>query len=207
MAGSSRPKRRRATPSALPVEPRTPRPRQERKPAGRKGKKTKDKSAMSWPQITACVLGVMGAAVGTFFWTAPLWAGLAPHWPAEGYGFAVTVGLLLPAAIALMAMAAMRTKQSAAQGRAGLTRASGWALTTVTAYAASTFLAGLQFGAIKPKRRNRDADCYESGGACWISEHYPLAWLLGILAIPVGIVLIMWLSGRFGDAKKQTSPA
>ncbi|NBE52921.1 hypothetical protein [Streptomyces boluensis] len=190
LAGSARPKRRRAAAPALTVQPRTARPRmaRERKDGGRR------KRAW-WPGVAA--FGLVAGIAGQFLWAAPVWAALAPSWPGQGYGLAVTVGLLLPGVIAAAAMTGLWSKRHASAGAVGPALGSGAA--SVVCFAASVFLIGVMVGSVKPKARHREADCSMSGGACWIGEHYPWAWLLGLLVIPVGILLAMWVNGRFGS--------
>ncbi|MDQ8702988.1 hypothetical protein RCO28_10880 [Streptomyces sp. LHD-70] len=197
----------------MAAAPRAPRPRSERgggeRGASRDRTGSRDRTASRiWPAITLIVLALIASATGTFFWSAPLWGTLAPHWPGGGYGFAVTVGLLLPLVIggAGAAWLRMRGGDGGAGGASGPVGVLGWGAGVCAGGAAAVFLLALQLGAIRPKRRNRDADCYEVGGACWIGEQYPLAWLAGVLAIPVGILLLLWCAGRIRKRRGTEAP-
>ncbi|WP_371599091.1 hypothetical protein [Streptomyces sp. NBC_00564] len=155
-----------------------PRPRERR---GRPDRAT----VFGWIAGLSITAGLAALAIASDTWGHDIWSGIAPDWPGGGYGFAVTVGGLLPvtAAAAILPLTLMNWKESRA-------RSCAWAAASLPGAAASAPLLLVIAGAWRPKSRHRGLDCYSEGGPCWVHEQYPYVWAVGLAATLVGAAVV-----------------
>ncbi|MYY85146.1 hypothetical protein GT044_28485 [Streptomyces sp. SID335] len=149
--------------------------------------------------VCACVIaGGTALALGPIRWAGELWHDHAPGWPGEGYGFAATAGLLLPAAGALMVMALLRTNW-----RKEKLRSSFWtALALPNAFAALMLLSVLM-ETVRPKNSRRRGTCSAAGEYCWISSQYPYVWVVALVATVLGVVAVAGAYDLRGRMRKR----
>ncbi|WP_055551200.1 hypothetical protein, partial [Streptomyces kanamyceticus] len=146
-----------------------------------KGRRARRGERGGWLFGTAVSLAVLGAVVlfglADLAWGATLWGDVAPGRPGGGYGFAVTIGLLAPPAVA-----AIVVPLKGADWRRETVRSLGRAAAALPGTALTCLLLLLCFGATRPKRRRRGPECFAHGEPCWVHEQYPYLWLAGIAA-------------------------
>ncbi|MEU6995613.1 hypothetical protein ABZ953_33775 [Streptomyces sp. NPDC046465] len=181
MGGSAKKARRRAAGPALRyAHVAGARTSGRRRPGKRKP--TEEGEESNWLFGTLMFLAVLGVTVlfglADLAWGTTLWGEIAPAWPGGGYGFAVTIGLLSPPALAGVIAPLVRAKRKQQP-----LRSIGWALAALPGVALSCLLLLLNFGATRPKRRRRGPECFAHGEPCWIHEQYPYLWAPGIAAV------------------------
>lgn len=143
-------------------------------------------------------------ALADLAWGETLWGEVAPDWPGGGYGFAITIGLLAPPAVA--AVIAPLTR---ANWKKETARSIGWAAAALPGVALTSLLLLLCFGATRPKRRRRGPECFAHGEPCWIHEQYPYLWLPGLAAAVLCAVVGGWLVHLYLKRRRAalTAPA
>ncbi|MFF1377072.1 hypothetical protein [Streptomyces sp. NPDC058308] len=179
MGGSAKKARRRAAGPALRYE-HVPGARTAGRRPGkrRRAEEGEENNWLFGTLMCLTVLVVMALfALAGMAWNATLWGEVAPAWPGGGYGFAVTIGLLVPPAAA-----AIIVPLSRANWKKEPLRSTGWAVTALPGVALSCLLLLLTFGATRPKHRRRGPGCFAHGEACWVHEQYPYLWAPGIAA-------------------------
>ncbi|MFI1681243.1 hypothetical protein [Streptomyces sp. NPDC020607] len=154
--------------------------------SGRSGERKRKGAAeegerANWLFGTLMFLAVLAVVVlfglANLAWGDTLWGEVAPAWPGGGYGFAITIGLLAPPAVAAIVVPLSR-----ANWKKERLRASGRAAAALPGVALTCLLLLLCFGATRPKRRRRGPECFAHGEPCWIHEQYPYLWLPGVAA-------------------------
>lgn len=182
--GSARPKRRSAAKGSLAYERVRGRtvtpaaPEQRLRGPGRAG-------VLRWGGAVLGVAAIMGLFLVGQTWGPGFWSGLAPRWPGDGYGFAVTAGVLLPwaAAAALMPLRGVNWR----------TPERNWLLRgaiSLSGTAAGVAILVVFTGAFRPKRRHRGPDCYSEGAPCWVHEQYPYVWAVILGGVLVGAAVL-----------------
>ncbi|MEU5957318.1 hypothetical protein [Streptomyces sp. NPDC047525] len=133
-----------------------------------------------------------GLVLGPYAWAGEMWRDLAPGWPGEGYGFAVTAGLLLPVAGALVALPLryINWKQDKP-------RSAGWAAAALPGIGACVLILSIAMHTIRPKGSSRSGYCHSGGEYCWVSLNYPYVWVVGLGATVLGVVAGGWLYGVY----------
>ncbi|MEU5771691.1 hypothetical protein ABZ819_00100 [Streptomyces venezuelae] len=127
-------------------------------------------------------------ALADLAWGETLWGDVAPGWPGGGYGFAISIGLLAPPAVAAIVVPLMR-----ANWKKEPLRSAGLAVAALPGVALTCLLLLLCFGATRPKRRRRGPECFAHGEPCWVHEQYPYLWLPGVAAAVFCAVAGGWL--------------
>ncbi|MER5222158.1 hypothetical protein [Streptomyces flaveus] len=158
--------------------------------------------ALAWLCILALVGGLVAFAISTITWGPTLWGDVAPGWPGGGYGFAGTVGALVPLAMAAMIapLTRMRWKKSKARSLA-------WVAASLPGLAASTLFLVVIFAVFRPKRRRGwDGDCYSEGGPCWVHEQYPYVWAVGLAATLLAAVALVTVLVKLQATRTRTTP-
>ncbi|MEU2585816.1 hypothetical protein ABZ612_23230 [Streptomyces avermitilis] len=140
---------------------------------------------------------LVGFAVADRAWGPDIWRSTAPGWPGGGYGFAATVGVLLP-----WAAAAAITSFSQVNWRRNRARSLGWSASALAGATLSALLLLVVFAAFRPKKRHRGYDCYREGGACWVHTQYPYVWAVGLAATVAGTALL--IGGLFAYVRGRT---
>ncbi|GAA3907285.1 hypothetical protein GCM10023084_69410 [Streptomyces lacrimifluminis] len=178
--GSARPKRRRAAKGSLVYERARGRtvapaaPERRRRGPSRAG-------VLRWSGGVLGVAAISGLFAGGQVWGPGIWSGLAPRWPGDGYGFAVSAGVLLPWASAAAVMP-LRGVNWRTPERGWFTRgAISFSGTAVGAAILVVFM-----GAFRPKPRHRGPDCYREGAPCWVHEQNPYIWAVILGALLIG---------------------
>ncbi|MET7357668.1 hypothetical protein ABZS76_04390 [Streptomyces sp. NPDC005562] len=189
MGGSAKKTRRRAAEPAL----RYAHVPGARTSGGRPGRRpAKDDEESNWLFGTLLFLTVLVVAVlfalADMAWGATLWGEVAPAWPGGGYGFAITVGLLVPPAVA-----GIVAPLSRANWKKEPLRSTGWAAAALPGTALTCLLLLLNFAAVRPKRRRRGPECFAHGEPCWVHEQYPYLWAPGIAAAVLCAGIGGWL--------------
>ena len=199
MSGSARPKRPKAAGASLRYEHAPGRRTTVPGPHELRRRRNRD-AALGCLFTLVAAAGIVGLALADWAWGHGIWGDLAPGWPGGGYGFALTVGVLLPlaAAAAIAPLTRMNWKRSKARS---LARAAA-ALPGTAASALFLVVIGASW---KPKPGHRDAGCHREGGPCWVHEQYPYVWAVGLAAtLAVTALLITLLVRSIG---KGTAPA
>ncbi|MGX5184702.1 hypothetical protein ACWKT5_18220 [Streptomyces avermitilis] len=191
MGGSARPKRRKAAGAAL----RYAHVRDRRPVRGSRGSKRETVLGCAVALAVAALL--IGFAVADRAWGPDIWRGTAPGWPGGGYGFAATVGVLLP-----WAAAAALTSFGRVNWRRSRARSLGWSASALAGAALSALLLLVVFAAFVPKKRHRGYDCYREGGPCWVHTQYPYVWAVGLAATVTGTALLV--GGLAAYFRRQT---
>ncbi|TLS41994.1 hypothetical protein FE633_33515 [Streptomyces montanus] len=188
MSGSAKPKRRRAAGAALRYEHARGRPARPRTPR-RLGDILRGTA-----RGVAILVGFTAVAVvfvlGPIAWAGELWREVAPGWPGEGYGFAVTVGAVLPVALVLMMRALWRM---GAHWRRHRARALLFAGAALPGAAVAVMAVAVAMQSLRPKRSHRHGYCSSVGEYCWISTHYPYVWLVGLAGTVLSTLLLISL--------------
>ncbi|MFE6159547.1 hypothetical protein ACFQ7F_11625 [Streptomyces sp. NPDC056486] len=198
MAGSAKPARRKAARAAIggggAWQGRRPRePKRQGPQEGRWGK-----AGFACLVLLVAIAAGGSLVLGPYAWAGEMWRDLAPVWPGEGYGFAVTAGLLLPVAGALALLPLGRTdwKQQKA-------RSAAWTAAALPGIGACVLILSIAMHTIRPKRSHRNGYCSDSGGEyCWVSLNYPYVWLVGLGATVLGAVAIGRLYGAYRTRRK-----
>ncbi|MEV7195315.1 hypothetical protein AB0N81_26445 [Streptomyces sp. NPDC093510] len=199
MGGSTRKTRRRAAGPALRyahVPGARPSPGSKERAKGRvKGRAENRGEKGTWGErlfgvlMTLLVLAVVVLFVlADMAWGETLWGELAPAWPGGGYGFAITVGLLVPPAVAAIVAPLMR-----ADWKKEKARSLAWTAAALPGVALTCLLVLTSLSAARPKRRRRGPSCYSQGEPCWVHEQYPYLWLPGIAAAVLSLAAGGWL--------------
>lgn len=182
--GSARPKRRRAAKGSLVYERVRGRtvapaaPERRRRGPSRAG-------VLRWSGAFLAVAAISGLFTVSQVWGPDIWSGLVPRWPGDGYGFAVTAGVLLPWAAAAAVMP-LRDVNWRAPER-------GWLLRGAISFSGTAVGAAILvvfMGAFRPKRRHRGPDCYREGAPCWVHEQNPYIWAVILGAVLIGIAAL-----------------
>ncbi|MBE8477017.1 hypothetical protein [Streptomyces justiciae] len=173
------------------------------RPASRRQREQRERPWLVALVVLPVATGVVAvmALVGKA-WGPAAWGDLAPEWPGQGYGFSLTLGVLeaLAAGACIAPLARARRKgnklRSAAWGAAALPGAVAFGLVAAVA------LAGM-----RPKKRHRSGGCHLEGHPCWVHEHYPYAWLVGLVAFAaVGLALLFTIGIRADQRTKAPAP-
>jgi hypothetical protein len=161
--------------------------------------------------VVAILVGVTAVTavfvLGPFAWAGELWREVAPGWPGEGYGFAVTVGAVLPVALTLMMRALWRM---GGHWRRHKARALLFAGAALPGAAVSLMAGAVAMQSIRPKRSHRHGYCSSRGEYCWISTHYPYVWLVGLAGTVMSTLLLITLYQAYEkrrDGKAPTEPS
>lgn len=173
MSGSVRPRRRRAAAGSLTYPARTP--RTATAPSGRH----RD-SAYGCGCMTAVVLGIVVPTAGATFRGAALWRWARDTFPGGGYGFAVTVGALIPVTFAVGAISLARMNRSAQKARSAAR-----VVVAVLCFALLMLLSTAAVEMLGPSRKHHD----RTGG--WAYAHYPWIWAVGVLSALVTGALVV----------------
>ncbi|MFJ8085076.1 hypothetical protein ACIQ6Y_31215 [Streptomyces sp. NPDC096205] len=179
--GSARPKRRRAAGASLAYEHRRRRPRLP-------GAKEREWSCGFALLVLLVALAlIVPVAVAALTWGETIWGEVAADWPGGGYGFAATVGALVP-----LAFAAFVTPLTRMDWGRSKVRSLAWACAALPGLLACQGLGAVISGVLRPKhRRDWDTECFSEGHPCWVHVHYPWVWLVGLLVtLAVGALLI-----------------
>ncbi|MFI5687679.1 hypothetical protein [Streptomyces sp. NPDC051636] len=190
--GSAKPKRGRAAPAALRYEHRGRRSAEERA-------KKRDWSGCGFflLMILAAVALVVPLAMAEESWGGRVWGEVAPGWPGGAYVFAVTVGAVVP-----LALAAFITPLTRMKWKASKVRSLAWAAAALPGFAACWLLSLVILETTRPRRRRHwDSECYSRGHSCWVHEHYPWIWAVGLLATLVTAALLIVALVKFTDRK------
>ncbi|MFD5738970.1 hypothetical protein ACFXJM_30690 [Streptomyces massasporeus] len=195
--GSAKPKRRRAARSALRYEHR-PGPQS----TGR-SKKQDWSCAFGCLVLPGFVVLLMPLVLIDMYWGHELWGGFAPAWPGGVYGFAGTVGALVP--VVFFAWVAPLTRMNWKRSRG---RSLAWVAASLPGLAACYLVAGVIATTARPKRRRGwNADCHSQGGPCWVHVHYPWLWAVGLVATLAAAALLITLLVRLSRRTPSTPPS
>ncbi|MEY2242575.1 hypothetical protein AB8A21_06450 [Streptomyces sp. BF23-18] len=200
MSGSAKPKRRRAAGAALRYEHVRQRPSawaQARERASR------GEGFGGCLILLAAMAAFAGFALMVMTWGSELWGGTAPAWPGDGYGFAATVGAVLPLGLAAVIVTLDRMKWKTSP-----LRSLGWMLASLPGVAACFLWAVVVFAAFRPKhRRDWDSACYSRGNPCWVHAEYPYVWAVGLLATVLVAAALITVLIRIANAREKTPSA
>ncbi len=129
---------------------------------------------------------VSGLALVAIFWGREVWGEPALAWPGGPYGMASTTGFLVPCAIVALVVTLTRVKWR--EDKASSLK---WIAASLPGQVLASVIVVVLFSAMLPKKRNRDAECYSEGGACWLRDHYPYLWaVLWGSALVTGAVVV-----------------
>ncbi|MGW6058219.1 hypothetical protein [Streptomyces sp. NPDC055189] len=194
MAGSAKPARRKAARAAIggggawqgrrPREPKGQGPRENRW----------GKAGFACLVLLVAIVAGGALALGPYTWAGEMWRDLAPVWPGEGYGFAVTAGLLLPVAGALALLPFTRVNWAGDK-----TRSAGWTAAALPGIGVCVLILSIATHTVSPKRSHRYGYCSDSAGSeyCWVSSTYPYVWLVGLGATILGVAVGAWLYSAY----------
>lgn len=199
MGGSAKRARRRAADPALRYAhvpgARTSgrRPGRRREPRERRGWRAGLRSAgFALGVLSGVSAGCAALVLGPLRWSGELWHAYAPGWPGEGYGFVATAGLLLPVAVFLAGAALFRTDWKRHRVRSAL-----WTALALPGAGAALMLFTVAVETVKPKGSHRHGGCTAAGEYCWVSGHYPYAWLVALAAVVLGVLACAGLSDAY----------
>ncbi|WP_432093518.1 hypothetical protein [Streptomyces sp. bgisy100] len=147
--------------------------------------------------LLGMVVGFLAFVVAALVVGESAWGDIAPHWPGGGYGFAVTVGLLLPCSLTAAAIAAAK---AASRWKTERLRALTWATGAAACGGGTVLSCMLALTALPPKRRHatRATGIGESG---WVNEQWPGIWAAGLgttilcVAALIGIAVLVHRKG------------
>lgn len=193
MAGSARPKRRRAAAPSLRYEHR-PGKRSESKGKG-SGKGDKAFGCLVFISLSAVFVLL---ALSDMFWGDETWEWSADTWPGGAYGFAVFLGALVSCVATLFVLSASRTDWKS--WKAHKARSFGCTLLAVMCGVAMLQLVSLIYNAQNTGKWGRGPDSSPS----WVFSNYPWLWAVGLVStIATAALLIALAVARH----KRTSPA
>ncbi|PJM91670.1 hypothetical protein [Streptomyces sp. CB01373] len=139
-------------------------------------------------------------AIAAQAWGKKVWGGLAPAWPGGGYGFAATVGAMVP--FALAALIAPLTRMDWRRSKA---RTLGWAAAALPGLVWGEAISVVIAGVMRPKhRRDWDSACYAEGDTCWVHVRYPFVWAVGLVTTLVVSALLIVLIVKYVARDDET---
>ncbi|MBV1938374.1 hypothetical protein KUF83_17650 [Streptomyces sp. BV286] len=197
MAGSAKPRRRRAAAPSLRYEHRPGKRSRSNEQGSGKGEKAF--GCLLFLSFTALVVLL---AVADMFWGDETWEWSADTWPGGAYSFAAFLGALVPCVATLFVMSASRTKWKSWKSHKA--RSFGFTLLAVMCGAAMLQLVSLIYNAQNTGKWGRGRDRSPS----WVFSNYPWLWAVGLSStIVMAALLITWAVARHKRKSATTDAA
>ncbi|MFF9785064.1 hypothetical protein [Streptomyces nigrescens] len=130
--------------------------------------------------VALCAFLALSLWLGDELWT------LSAYWPANGIGFGVTVGVLLPITFTAAKRSFRRVNS------AGSERSTRWVVASIVC-AAVTVVNALAVSRAIPGRRSSSHPCLAEWQPCWVNHLYPGAFFVTLGSLAATAALMTWL--------------